>query len=106
MGINAGARIRVERLVPIPELFSAQVRRAPHAIALRQGEFALSYAELDRRAAALAHRLRDLGIAPGSRVALCMERSVEEIVAVLGVSKPGHASVPLDPSHPPDPLAA
>ena len=105
-GNNARARFPVERSVPIPELFSAQVRRAPHAIAVRQGEFALSYAELDRRAAALAHRLRDLGIAPGSRVALCMERSVEEIVAVLGVSKAGHAYVPLDPSHPPERLAA
>ena len=90
----------------ISALFSAQVRRAPHAIAVRQGELALSYAELDRRATALAHRLRDLDIAPGARVALCMERSVEEIVAVLGILKAGSAYVPLDPSHPPERLAA
>ncbi|HEX8009625.1 MAG TPA: amino acid adenylation domain-containing protein [Casimicrobiaceae bacterium] len=87
-------------------LFSAQVRRTPAAIAVCEGERVLSYAELDRRAGALARRLRDLGVAPGARVGLCMERSIEELVAVLGVLKAGCPYVPLDPWHPPERIAA
>ena len=63
-------------------------------------EEALSYAELNRRANQLAHYLRELGVRPDARVAICVERSLEMIVALLAVLKAGGAYVPLDPAYP------
>nr|WP_285442818.1 non-ribosomal peptide synthetase [Burkholderia glumae] len=86
-------------------LFEAQARRAPDALALVQGERSLSYRELNRQANRLAHHLRELGVRPADRVAICVERGVEMIVGVLAVWKAGAAYVPLDPAYPPARLA-
>ncbi|MFL5383082.1 MAG: non-ribosomal peptide synthase/polyketide synthase, partial [Longimicrobiaceae bacterium] len=85
----------------VHELFEAQVERAPDALAVAfaEGE-ALSYAELNRRANRLAHHLRALGVGPDARVAICVERTPEMVVGVLGVLKAGGAWVPLDPGYP------
>ncbi|XXX81466.1 amino acid adenylation domain-containing protein [Sorangium sp. So ce134] len=84
----------------IHELFEAQVERAPGRTALIVEDERLTYGELDRRASALARRLRARGVGPEVRVGVCLERSVELVVALLGVLKAGGAYVPLDPSYP------
>ena len=89
----------------LAELFEAQVRRSPEAEAVSLGEEGLSYGELNRRANRLAHRLRELGVGPESRVGLCAERSLELVVGVLGILKAGGAYVPLDPEYPAERLA-
>ncbi|WP_270171060.1 non-ribosomal peptide synthetase [Paenibacillus sp. SYP-B4298] len=73
--------------------------------AVRCGEQRLSYSELNRRANKLAHRLQAIGIGPEARVGICLERSVELVVALLGVAKAGGAYVPLAPSLPAERLA-
>jgi non-ribosomal peptide synthetase component F len=87
------------------ELFEAQVARVPQAIALECGSERLSYAQLNARANRLAHHLRSLGVRPDTCVALCVGRSIEMGLAILGVLKAGGAYVPLDPSHPVERLA-
>jgi amino acid adenylation domain-containing protein len=89
----------------IAALFVAQARRTPEAVALLDGERTLSYAGLDQKSRALAQRLCAAGVAPGRRVGVCIERSLEEVVALLGVLKAGCAYVPLDPTHPAGRLA-
>jgi amino acid adenylation domain-containing protein len=74
-----------------------RARLAPEAAAIVSGEDALTYGELDARANALAWRLRELGVGPDTLVAIYLERSIEQIVAVLGILKAGGAYVPLDP---------
>jgi amino acid adenylation domain-containing protein len=86
-------------------LFEAQVRRTPDVIATIHAQQRLSYAELNRRANRLAHHLIWLGISPDDRVAICMERSLEMVVALLAVLKAGGAYVPLDPNYPAERLA-
>ncbi|HEX8273690.1 MAG TPA: amino acid adenylation domain-containing protein [Longimicrobiaceae bacterium] len=89
----------------IHHLFREQAERTPAAAAvLWQGE-TTSYAELDRRSSRLAHALRRRGIGPEARVALCLERGVEQVVALLAVLRAGGAYVPLDAAHPADRLA-
>jgi amino acid adenylation domain-containing protein len=80
--------------------FEEQVERAPQAVAVVFEGAALNYRDLDARANRLAHRLIALGVRVGDRVALCMERSLEMVVALLGVLKAGAAYVPLDPADP------
>ncbi len=87
-------------------LVAAQVERTPDAVAVTAGGDALSYRELDRRAAALARRLAALGVGPDVPVAVLMERSREMMVALLGVLAAGGAYLPLDPAHPAERLAA
>ncbi|HKV07245.1 MAG TPA: amino acid adenylation domain-containing protein, partial [Thermoanaerobaculia bacterium] len=89
----------------IHELFEEQAARRPQSLAVAGQGMALSYAELDARANRLARYLRRLGVEPESRVALCVERSPEMVVALLGILKAGAAYVPLDPSHPEERLA-
>ena len=84
----------------LPQLFEAQVERTPAALAVADGQQRLSYAELDARANQLAWRLRREGVGCESLVGVCLERSVEMVVAVLGILKAGGAYVPLDPSYP------
>ncbi|MGJ6963146.1 amino acid adenylation domain-containing protein [Streptosporangium sp. G11] len=86
-------------------MFEAQVARTPRAVAVEFEGERLTYAELEVRANRLAHRLRGLGVGPGSLVAVCAERSVELVVALLGVVKAGGAYVPLDPDYPAERLA-
>ncbi|WP_342781545.1 amino acid adenylation domain-containing protein [Amycolatopsis rhizosphaerae] len=78
------------------ELFEEQVARTPGAIALSEADRELSYRELDAEANRLAHRLVRLGVGPEVRVALCLERSTELIIAILAVFKAGGAYVPID----------
>jgi amino acid adenylation domain-containing protein len=80
--------------------FEAQARARPDAIALSCAGERISYRELNERANRLAHALCALGVVPETLVALCLERSLEMVVAILAVLKAGGAYVPLDPSHP------
>ncbi|MBB4233418.1 amino acid adenylation domain-containing protein, partial [Rhizobium mongolense] len=84
----------------IHELFEAQVRQAPEAVALVHEDEALSYGELNARANRLAHNLIGLGVRPDDRVAICMERSPAMVVGVLAILKAGGAYLPLDPAYP------
>ncbi len=85
-------------------LFEEQVARTPEAIALVFEDVSISYAELNRRSNRLAHYLRTLGVRADSLVAICAERSIEMVVALLGVLKAGGAYLPLDPAYPPERL--
>jgi amino acid adenylation domain-containing protein len=87
------------------ELFERQVAATPDAPALTFEGETLCYAELNARANRVAHALRDLGVEPETLVALCLERSLDLVVAVLGVLKAGGAYVPLDPDYPADRVA-
>ena len=89
----------------VHELFEEQVTRTPDAVALIYEDDQLSYAEVNCRANQLAHYLRSLGVGPESLVGILMERSVEMVVALLGVLKAGAAYVPLDPDYPRERLA-
>lgn len=89
----------------IVQLIEAQVAVTPQAVALRQNERVLSYAELNQRADVLAHRLRESRLARGQLVGICMDRSFEAVIAILGVLKAGAAYVPLDPDYPAERLA-
>ncbi|MCS0603436.1 amino acid adenylation domain-containing protein [Streptomyces sp. LP11] len=93
---------RVRPAAALPELFAGQAARTPDAIALSHGEQQLTYAELDRHANRLAHRLIAEGVRPGARVALFQERSAEAVVAILAVVKAGAVYVPLDTRYPKD----
>ncbi|WP_449301162.1 amino acid adenylation domain-containing protein [Pseudomonas citri] len=86
-------------------LFEAQVMASPDAVAVVFDEQHLSYAQLNQRANRIAHRLLALGIRPDDRVAVCVDRSVEMVVALLGILKSGAAYVPLDPDYPAERLA-
>ena len=89
----------------LPELFEAQVERTPEAVALVFEGESLTYRELNARANQLAHYLRDQGVKPETLVGLCVERSLEMIVGLLGVVKAGGGYLPLEPSLPPERLA-
>jgi amino acid adenylation domain-containing protein len=82
------------------ELFEQQAGLTPQRIAVRCGEQALSYTELNGQANQLAHHLRRLGVGPDSLVGLCLERSLSMMVAVLAIAKAGGAYVPLNPDTP------
>jgi amino acid adenylation domain-containing protein len=86
----------------VHELFEAQAARTPEATALIFGAERLTYRELNSRANRLAHYLQTFGVAPETLVGVCVERSIEMIVGVLGILKAGGAYVPLDPNYPKD----
>ena len=88
------------------ELFEAQAAERPDAVAVVSGEDALTFGALDRLANGLARRLREHGVRAETRVGICVDRSPEMVVGLLGILKAGGAYVPLDPSHPRDRLAA
>ncbi len=89
----------------VVERFAAQVQKTPHAVALKAPGGRLSYAELDRQANRLAHRLRRLGVRRETTVGLFAERSAEMVIGLLGIWKAGGAYLPLDPGYPPARLA-
>jgi amino acid adenylation domain-containing protein len=90
----------------VHQLIGAQAARAPQVIAAVCGDRQLTYAELDGDANRLAHFLNRLGVGRGDRVALCLERSTEMLVGVLGILKAGAAYVPLDPDFPRERITA
>ncbi len=91
--------------VCLHELFEAQVEKTPDAPAVIFGDERLSFRELNARANQLAHHLRRVGVGPEALVALCVNRSVEMLVGLLGVWKSGAAFVPLDAGQPKQRLA-
>jgi amino acid adenylation domain-containing protein len=93
------------RSVSVVQLAREQARRTPDAIAVRAGDRALSYAELDRQVDVLAAALVAAGARPDAPIAILVDRSIEMVVAVLAVHRAGAASLALDASHPPDRLA-
>ena len=88
------------------DLFDEQAARAPEALAVVFEDQRLSYRELLRRANQLGHHLRHLGVGPDVVVGLCIERSLELIVGVLGILKAGGAYLPLDSEYPPKRIAS
>ena len=84
----------------IHELFEAQVKQTPDAVAVVFEDERLTYEELNQRANQLAHYLREQGVGPDVIVGLCIERSLEMIVGILGILKAGGAYLPLDPEYP------
>lgn len=87
------------------DLFLEQASTRPDQIAVRCAEQHLTYAELDRRAEAVARMLRQIGIGSGGSVGVCLNRSTDMLAAVLGVMRSGAAYVPLDPAFPAERLA-
>jgi amino acid adenylation domain-containing protein len=88
------------RTQSVGELFEQQVALRPNAVAVVYGSEQLSYGELNRRANQLAHYLRKQGVGTEVVVGLCMERSLEMLVGLLGILKAGGAYLPLDPDYP------
>src|SRR3954449_12054645 len=87
------------------QLIEAQVERTPDADAVVFGDRRLTYRELNERANQLAHHLRARGVGPEVLVGLCVERSLDLLVGLLGILKAGGAYVPLDPAYPQERLA-
>ena len=91
----------------LAELFAEQAARTPEAVALVYlgGGARSTTAELDRRSSQLAHYLRALGVGPDVIVGVCLERSLDLVIGLLGILKAGGAYLPLDPDYPPERLA-
>ncbi len=88
------------KLSCVHQLFEKQVRHTPEAIAVVFQDKQLTYLQLNERANQLAHYLQELGVGPEILVGLCMERSIDLVIALLAVLKAGGAYVPLDPNYP------
>lgn len=88
------------RDVCIPQLVANQASTRPGAIALEANDHAITYRELNEQANQLAHYLQSVGVGPNTLVGVVMERSLDMVVALLGVLKAGGAYVPLDPAYP------
>ncbi|ARV58864.1 non-ribosomal peptide synthetase [Nostocales cyanobacterium HT-58-2] len=89
----------------IHELFEIQVEKTPDAVAIVCEQQQLSYGELNARANQLAHYLKGFGVGPEVLVGICIERSLEMVIGLLGILKAGGAYVPLDPTYPQERLA-
>ncbi|MEM9217768.1 MAG: amino acid adenylation domain-containing protein [Cyanobacteria bacterium P01_F01_bin.150] len=89
----------------IHQLFEEQAKRTPEAIAVTFNDQSLTYRDLNQRANQLAHYLQEHGIGPNVLVGICMERSLEMLVGLMGVFKAGGAYLPLDPHYPKDRLS-
>jgi amino acid adenylation domain-containing protein len=84
----------------VQELFEAQARRTPTAVAVMLDRQTWTYAELNLRATGIAHELKRLGVGPDVLVGICLERSPQMVAAVLATMKAGGACLPLDPGYP------
>jgi amino acid adenylation domain-containing protein len=84
----------------ISELFDEQARRRPDGLAVKCEQEQISYRELNEKSNQLARYLQELGVGPEVRVALCLERSIQMVVGLLGILKAGGAYVPIDPTYP------
>jgi amino acid adenylation domain-containing protein len=84
----------------IDQLFEAQVERTPNVVAVKFGDLQMTYRDLNSEANRLAHHLRRFGIGPETRVAICVEPSLDMIVGLMGILKAGGAYVPLEPEYP------
>jgi amino acid adenylation domain-containing protein len=84
--------------------FEEQVQKTPDAVAVVFAEESITYAQLNTRANQLAHHLQSLGVAPDVLVGICVERSLDMVVGLLGILKAGGAYLPLDPDYPGDRL--
>ncbi len=93
------------REATLDQLFAAQVKRTPDATAFFTESGSVTYGELNQCANQLARHLQAKGVMPESRVGVCLERSVDAVVAMLGALKAGCAYVPLDPTYPAERLA-
>ncbi len=82
------------------QLFETQAEKSPNEVAVVFDNQTLTYQQLNHRANQLAHYLQELGIAPESLVGICVEKSLEMIVGILGIFKAGGAYVPIDPNYP------
>ena len=89
----------------IHKLFESQVELTPDAVAVEQDGQKLTYRQLSDRANQLAHYLQSLGVKPETLVGICIERSLDMIIGLLGVIKAGGAYVPIDPSYPQERIA-
>nr|MDJ0901724.1 amino acid adenylation domain-containing protein [Xenococcus sp. MO_188.B8] len=89
----------------IHQLFEEQVEKTPDAVAVVFENQQLTYQQLNQRANQLAHHLQSLGVEPEVLVGICVERSLEMVVGLLGILKAGGAYVPLDPNYPPERLS-
>jgi amino acid adenylation domain-containing protein len=90
----------------IHELFQSQAERSPQSVAVRMGDSALTYRQLDQESTRIAHVLRGAGFHSGAFAGICVARSVKMVAGLLGILKGGGAYVPLDPDYPQDRLAA
>ncbi|MEO0869870.1 MAG: AMP-binding protein, partial [Cyanobacteria bacterium J06642_11] len=88
----------------IHQLFEAQVEKTPDAVAVVFENQQLTYYQLNQRANQLAHHLQSLEVGPEVLVGICVERSIEMVVGLLGILKAGGAYVPFDPNYPKDRL--
>ena len=84
----------------VHRLFETQVEQTPNAVAVVFEGKQLTYAELNSQANQLAHHLQQSGLRPGALVSICMERSIEQVVAILATLKAGGAYIPVDPAYP------
>ncbi|HEX7332372.1 MAG TPA: MupA/Atu3671 family FMN-dependent luciferase-like monooxygenase [Pyrinomonadaceae bacterium] len=98
-------RIHYQEESCLHELFETQVKRSPDQTALVFRDRQYTYSELNRRANQLAHHLKKLSVGPEVCVGICLERSLDMIVGLLGILKAGGAYLPLDPQYPKDRLA-
>ncbi len=89
----------------VHELFAEQAQRTPSAVAAVSGEEWITYSELEIRANQVANHLRKLGVGPEIIVGLCLDRSLEMIIGLLGILKAGGAYLPLDKNHPQERIA-
>ncbi|MEP0858565.1 amino acid adenylation domain-containing protein [Trichocoleus sp. DQ-U1] len=112
-GEGQGERLTQEYCYPtksqmgqcIHQLFEKQIEQTPDAVAVIFDNQQLTYTELNNRANQLAHYLQKLGVKPEVLVGVCMERSLEMVIGLLGILKAGGAYVPLDPKYPQERLA-
>jgi aspartate racemase len=91
--------------VPLQELIEQQVRSTPDAVAVVCGDQSLTYSEMNARANQLASYLRSTGVGADTLVGVCLERSVDLIVALLAITKAGGAYLPIDPRYPDERIA-